>query len=328
METAHARIKVMRLVLIAGTIIMLFKFLAWYLTDSNAVLTDALESVVNVLAGGVALYALHYASKPKDHDHPYGHGKIEFFSTGFEGGMIAVAGLVMTVKGVLAFFEHNELEKLDWGVWITGLSGIGNYMLGTLLIRKSKQLHSVTLAADGKHLLTDTYSSIGLVLGLIAMYYTEMYWIDAVITLLFGLMITVTGFKLIQESVFNLLDTADYEKLTHIIDFLNTKRTDNWIDLHNLRVVKYGSVVHVDCHMTYPWYYTLEQVHAEVERVADLVKAELPHEVEFFIHTDPCRPKSCAICALEDCPERKMRFQKKLEWSLENVLPNHSHSAE
>ena len=328
MESALARIRVMRLVLICGTIIMLFKFLAWYLTASNAVLTDALESVVNVLAGGVALYALHYASKPKDHDHPYGHGKIEYFSTGFEGGMIAVAGLVMTVKGVLALFEHNELQKLDWGVGITAVSGIANYLLGSLLIRKGKELHSVTLVADGKHLLTDTWSSIGLVAGLVIMYFTEMFWIDAVITVGFGIMITVTGFKLIQESVFNLLDTADNEKLTHIISLLNSKRVGNWIDLHNMRVLKYGSVVHVDCHMTFPWFYTLEQVHEEVENVARLVTEELPHEVEFFIHTDPCRPKACAICSLNHCKERKMPFQRRLEWTVENVLPNRSHSAE
>jgi len=325
---ALKRIQVMRFVLISGILIMAFKFLAWYLTRSNAILTDALESVVNVAAGFFALYALHYAGKPKDHDHPYGHGKIEYFSSGFEGGMIAIAGLVMAVKGGWVLFEPRELKQLDVGVYLSALSGVANFLLGTLLIKRGKEWHSTTLVADGKHLHSDTWSSVGLVLGLIIIYFTGWYWLDAVITILFGIVIMVTGIKLIKESIFNLLDTADYEKLGTIITLLNKERTDNWIDLHNMRVVKYGAVVHVDCHMTFPWYYTLNEVHSEVEKVASIVTEAMSHEVEFFIHTDPCKVKSCSICPIKDCKKRQSSFQKRLDWTLDNVLPNASHTME
>ncbi|MCD6017356.1 MAG: cation diffusion facilitator family transporter [Bacteroidetes bacterium] len=317
----------MKLTLIVGFLLMCLKFLAFYLTQSNAILTDAIESIVNVLAGSFALYSLYYAAKPKDEDHPYGHGKIEFLSTGVEGGMVTLAGLAMTIKGIHSFFDPNNLQNVDIGLGISLFSGIVNYFLARTLIKKGMLLHSSTMVADGKHLLTDTWSSAGLVLGLIIIYFTNLFWIDYVITIGLGIFITVTGFHLIKESIFNLLDKADYGKIEHLISVLNVKRNPSWIDIHNLRVVKYGSVVHVDCHMTLPWYYTLEESHKEVDSLDKLVTTEFSHEIEFFIHADPCVPKSCSICEIHDCKVRKDNFVKRLEWKMGNVLPDEKHTA-
>ena len=197
--------------------------------------------------------------------------------------------------------------------------------MARLLMKRGKDLNSATLIADGKHLLTDTWSSIGLVIGLLIIYFTHLYWIDTVVTVLLGLLIIYTGFGLIKESVFNLLDKTDYVKIEHLIELLNRERKDNWIDIHNLRVVKYGSVVHVDCHMTLPWYYTLEEAHNEVEALDKLARAGVNHEIEFFIHADPCLPISCSICQISDCKVRKQPFSKKLTWKMENVLPDAKH---
>jgi divalent metal cation (Fe/Co/Zn/Cd) transporter len=147
-----------------------------------------------------------------------------------------------------------------------------------------------------------------------------------VITIGLGVFIAITGFKLIKESIFNLLDKADYGKIEHLISVLNTKRNPSWIDIHNLRVVKYGSVVHVDCHMTLPWYYTLEESHKEVDDLDKLATKEFSHEIEFFIHADPCLPKSCSICEMKDCKVRKNDFVKRLEWNMSNVLPDTKHT--
>lgn len=315
----------MKWVLLVGTLLMAIKFFAYYVTHSNAILTDAIESIVNVLAGMFALYSLYYAAKPKDEDHPYGHGKIEFMSSGVEGGMIFLAGVAMLIKGVMAFFHPQELEKLDIGLALTLVSGLVNYLMARILIKKGTELHSSTMTADGKHLLTDTWSSAGLVLGLVIIYFTKLFWIDAVVTVLLGLLIVYTGFGLIKESVFNLLDKADYAKLDHLIELLNKERKLSWIDIHNLRVVKYGSVVHVDCHMTLPWYYSLEEAHREVDALGKLAMQNFNYEVEFFIHADPCLPVSCAICQLTACKERKHPFVKKLEWTMQNVLPDTKH---
>lgn len=320
------KIKTMKWVLIIGFLLMVLKFLAFYLTHSNAILTDAIESIVNVLAGSFALYSLYFASKPKDADHPYGHGKIEFFSTGVEGGMITLAGIVMVLKGISAFFYPNNIDNLTIGILISFFSGLVNFILAKILIKKGNLLNSSALVADGKHLLTDTWSSIGLIVGLILIYFTNIFFIDYIITIGLGLFIIYTGFQLLKESVFNLLDKADYIKIKHLISILNSNRKPSWIDIHNLRVVKYGSVVHVDCHMTLPWYYTLEEAHREVDALDQLAKVEFDNEIEFFIHSDPCLPLSCKICEINSCKERNFEFVKKLEWKMENVLPDSKHS--
>ena len=326
MNNSTTKINTMKLTLIVGGLLMGLKFLAYYLTQSSAILTDAIESIVNVLAGSFALYSLYYAAKPKDEDHPYGHGKIEFLSTGVEGGMVTLAGVAMTIKGISAFFNPHDLQNIDIGLGISFFSGIVNFLLARVLIKKGTALNSSTMVSDGKHLLTDTWSSAGLVLGLIVIYFTNLFWIDYVITIGLGIFISITGFKLIQESIFNLLDKADYGKIEHLISVLNTKRNPSWIDIHNLRVVKYGSVVHVDCHMTLPWYYTLEESHKEVDDLDKLATTEFSHEIEFFIHADPCLPKSCSICEMKDCKVRKNDFVKRLEWNMSNVLPDTKHT--
>lgn len=322
------KIRTMKIVLAIGFVLMILKFLAFLLTSSNAILTDAIESIVNVLAGSFALYSLYYAAKPKDEDHPYGHGKIEFLSTGVEGGMVTLAGIAMLIKGILAFFNPHDLKNIDIGLIISVFSGAVNYAMARVLIKKGTELHSSTMVADGRHLLTDTWSSIGLVIGLIVIYFTHLFWIDYVITIGLGFLIVYTGFHLLKEAVFNLLDKADYGKIEHLIGVLNSKWKESWIDIHNLRVVKYGSVVHVDCHMTLPWYYTLEEAHAEVDAVDKLATQEFNHEIEFFIHSDPCLPKSCSVCTMHDCKVRKHPLVKKLDWNLSNVLPDAKHTAQ
>ncbi len=318
----------MKFALIVGLLLMALKFLAYYLTGSNAILTDAVESIVNVLAGSFALYSLYYAAKPKDEDHPYGHGKIEFLSTGIEGGMVTLAGIGMTIKGISAFFNPHTLNHIDIGLGISLFSGTVNYLLAKSLIKKGRNLHSPSMMADGKHLMTDTWSSIGLVIGLVIIYFTNLVWIDYVITIGLGVFISVTGVRLIKESVVNLLDKADYDKIEKLITVLNAKRKESWIDIHNLRVVKYGSVVHVDCHMTLPWYFTLEESHKEVDDLDKLVTKEFSHEIEFFIHADPCVSKSCSVCIMPDCKVRKHELVHKLEWTMANVLPDAKHTLE
>lgn len=321
------KIRTMKLVLIVGAALMAFKFAAWYLTNSGAILTDAVESIVNVLAGSFALYSLYYAAKPKDEDHPYGHGKIEFLSTGVEGGMIFIAGLAMMAQGALSFLQPHEVENIGIGLVITVFSGAVNFLLARVLIGKGTRLNSSTMVADGKHLMTDTLSSAGVLLGLVLIWLTHQFWIDYVITIVLGAFIAYTGFQLIREAVTNLLDKADYGKIEHLINVLNSKRKESWIDIHNLRVVKYGSVMHVDCHMTLPWYFTLEEAHTEVDAVDKLATQEFNHEIEFFIHSDPCLPKSCSICCMHDCKVRKHSLVKKLEWDITNVLPDRKHTA-
>jgi cation diffusion facilitator family transporter len=324
-ESNLFKIKTMRLMLIFSILIMGVKFVAYIITHSNAILTDALESIINVVAGSFALFSVYYAAQPKDENHPYGHGKIEYLAVGIEGGLIIIAGGAIFIKSIMGFFHPKAIESVDIGVFISIFAGVANYFMGTFLIKKGKSHNSSLMVADGKHLMTDTVSSIGLIIGLIIIYYTKIYWLDNLIAIFFGVYIFVTGYKLLKESVNNLLDEADYEQLNTVVEILNSNRREKWIDMHNLRVLKYGSHLHIDAHITLPWYDNLEASHAEVTAVENLITDKLEGEVEFFIHADPCLPLSCPICPIKDCSVRKGVFVKQLIWNLENMLPDRKH---
>ena len=325
-ESNKFKIKTMRTMLFFSMVVMAVKFAAFLLTHSNAILTDAFESIINVAAGAFALFSIYFASQPKDENHPYGHGKMEYFSAGLEGGLILIAGSYVIVKSAFNVSHPIQIHSLDIGLYLSAFAGFCNYLMGTYLLKQGKIHNSTLMIADGKHLISDTVSSVGLVIGLIIIFFTKIVWLDNVIAIIFGLFIFYTGYKLLKESVNNLLDEADYGKLNELIEILNKNRREKWIDIHNLRVLKYGSHLHVDAHITLPWYDNLDDSHSEVSAVENLIKEKLEGEVEFFIHADPCLPVSCPVCIMKNCKLRKAEFVKCLDWTLENVLPDQKHS--
>lgn len=324
-NSGKIKIRTLRLTLAFSFLLLAIKFFAYFLTHSIAVLSDALESIVNVVAGAFALYSIYFSSQPKDEEHPYGHGKMENLSAGFEGALIFIAGISIIAEAIYASFFPPALKQLDVGVALSGFAGMCNFIMGTYLVKRGKHFNSLTMIADGKHLVSDTISSIGLILGLGLIYFTNLFWIDNLLGVVFGSVILFTGFKLIRESVTNLLDKADIEILNRLITVLNSNRRSKWIDMHNLRILKYGSCLHVDAHLTLPWYNSLEEAHKEMTAVENAVKNNMGNEIEFFIHADPCLPTSCSVCSIENCTERKQPFIKKISWSIENLLPDSKH---
>lgn len=316
----------MQKVLLGGLLIMALKLWAYFITHSNAVLTDALESIINIITGIFALFSLYYAARPKDEDHPYGHGKIELMSAGFEGGLILISGILIIAKSIYGFFHPHAIARLDIAALLSFVAGAANYIMGKYLINLGKKHQSVIMIADGKHLISDTISSIGLVIGLLVIHFTSLLWLDQVIAIIFGGFILFTGYKLVKQSINGLLDEADYENLEKLITVLNTNRKVKWIDMHNLRVLKYGHTLHIDAHITLPWYDNLENTHNEVISVEQLIKEKIHEEIEFFIHSDPCIPSSCAICNVKNCSYRSQPFERKLNWTLKNLLPNKKHT--
>ncbi|MDX5348365.1 MAG: cation diffusion facilitator family transporter [Hymenobacteraceae bacterium] len=312
-------------VVAVGSLLMAAKFVAYFVTHSNAILTDALESIINVVAGGFALYSLILSAKPKDANHPYGHGKIEFISATLEGSLIITAGAVIIFKSVYNFFSPPELEQLDIGIILTVVAGLVNYAVGFITERKGHKTHSLTLIAGGKHLKSDAYSTAGLVVGLLIIYVTGYLWLDSVIAIIFGGIICFTGYRILRASVAGIMDEADYELLKEIVKVLNDNRRENWIDIHNLRVIKYGSTLHIDCHLTVPWYLNVKEAHDEVEAVHELIRNHFERNIEFFIHLDPCIESQCWICRKENCEVRQHPFRKQIEWEFENVISNKKH---
>jgi cation diffusion facilitator family transporter len=302
------------------------KFSAWFITHSVAILSDALESIINVVAGAFACYSIYLTGKPKDENHPYGHGKVEFFSIGFEGAMIFIAGCLILFKAGQYFFVPAALEDVGKGIWIIAATAFGNLLLGIYLIRSGKQLSSLTISGNGQHIMTDVYSSGGLVAALLLIHFTGWLWVDPLASALMGVLILVKGYQLLRRSISGLMDEADMKVVDHVISILSTHRQPEWIDVHNMRVQQYGNNYHIDCHLTLPYYLELNEAHEDIKAIETLVNTEFTSgETEFFIHIDPCVFSCCHYCQLKKCPVRQHEFTGLIPWTKENVLPNRKH---
>lgn len=312
---------------VAGISVLLLgiKFAAYYLTHSVAILTDALESIVNVTAGFIGLYSLYVSAKPRDSDHPYGHGKAEFLSAAVEGTLILTAGVLIIYKAISNLITPHAVSQLDYGMLLILSSGLINLGLGYFSYRQGRRNNSLALEASGKHLMSDSYSTFGLIAGLLLLYFTKEAWIDSAVAILFGIIIIYTGYRILRNSIAGIMDEADQHLLQKLVVLLNRKRPANWIDLHNLRIIKYGSVLHLDCHLTIPWYLNVHEAHQEMEMLSKEVRDEFGESVELFVHTDGCLPFSCKICTKRECSERKHNFEKQIEWTMENILANKKH---
>lgn len=314
-----------RILILVAIILFIVKIVAWFLTNSLAILTDALESIVNIVAGFLGLYSLNLAAKPKDADHPYGHGKVEFLSAGVEGSMILIAGFFIIYKALQSFFYPHTIAKLDFGIYMIAATALVNFILGKICISTGKRNNSLQLIAGGKHLITDTYSTSGILIGLVVIYFTDLVFIDSLIACLVAIIIIYTGYKIVRVSIAGIMDEADEKLLKDFVSLLNKHRQENWIDLHNMRIIKYGSTLHCDCHLTVPWYLNVNEAHAEIEALASLIKNEFGEAVELFVHSDPCRDYSCKICSKHDCMVRQHPFEKRITWTIKNISRDAKH---
>jgi cation diffusion facilitator family transporter len=296
------------------------------MTRSVSILTDALESTVNVIAGFIGLYSLYVAAKPRDEDHPYGHGKAEFLSAAVEGTLIIVAGLVIIYESIQNFIYPHALDQLDEGIILVAVTATINFIVGFISIRHGQQNNSLALIASGKHLQADTYTTLGIIVGLLLIRLTGVTMIDNFTAIVFSFINIYTGYRILRSSLAGIMDEADSELLQKMLAILNANRRKHWIDLHNLRVIKYGGQLHIDCHLTVPWYLNVIEAHTEVEELGNLIKREFGDIIELFVHTDPCLDFSCSICTDSACTVRKKPFKTQVPWTLENVLQDKKHS--
>lgn len=305
---------------------MFVKFTAYFLTNSTAILTDALESIINVVASGFAFYSVYLASLPRDFEHPYGHGKIEFFSAGFEGSLIITAALIIIWQAVIGLFYPKPLERLDVGLYLVALSMLINGTVGIMLQKFGKKYDSLTLIADGKHLFSDAISSLLLIIGIGIIILTKQPWLDSVISLLFASLLLKEGYVLVRKSIAGLMDELNPQSVKEVLNILVQKKKPHWIDVHNLRVQHYGANWHIDCHLTLPYYLDLRQTHTEVEYFREILVNYTGKEVEIFVHIDPCLPpENCQACSYQDCPVRERPYLKSPEWTVENLVKDIKH---
>jgi cation diffusion facilitator family transporter len=290
-----------------------------------SVLSDTLESVVNIIATIVGSYSMYIAAKPKDKDHPYGHGKAEFVSSAFQGSLIIGVGCLIIYESIDSFIHPSTLHNLGNGLWLLIVIAIVNISTALFVMRIGKKNNSMALVTSGKLFLIDFFTTTSVAIGLLILIITDIQKVDSIIAILLGGWVLYDGYKILRASLAGIMDEADMALLENVIAEINENRNEQWIDLHNLRVIKYGALLHIDCHLTMPWYLNVNEAHEAMDQFTDLIKSKFGDTVEFFIHIDGCMPFSCAICSISNCEKRKHAMQQKLDWSMENVLANHKH---
>ncbi|MBK9294186.1 MAG: cation transporter [Oligoflexia bacterium] len=314
------RVRIGVISLITGIIIFILKWIAFFITSSTALKSDAIESVVNIVAAVFALGAIIFAGKPADKTHPYGHGKIEYFSAAFEGGMISIAAIFIMYEAIKAFIEQPQLKELNLGLAINTVAGLFNGLLGLYLINSGKKQKSKAIEADGHHVLSDFYTTLGILVALLVVKFTSLWWLDPLIAVVVSLLLAWTGFKLVKNSAAALLDEEDEGLIKKILAHVNTSRTNDIISIHALRTMRSGRFTHVDIHITVPEFYETGRAHDLTESFGQKIINDLKIEGEFHSHIDPCHRLYCEKCAVEPCPVRAKNFIKQQEITLAEAL--------
>lgn len=314
MDKSKETLRIQSWILFIAVLLFSIKIIAWWITRSVAILTDALESIVNVIAGLVGLYSLSIAYKPRDTNHPYGHGKAEFLSAAIEGTLIMLAGVFIIYEAITQLIHPRVLQQLNYGILLIGISAIINFIVGMYAVKKGRSNNSEALQASGHHLQSDTYSTLAIMLGLVLIFLTHIHQLDSIVAIIMSLVIMFIGYRIARKSVAGIMDEADEKILGKVIALLNNSRLPNWIDIHNLRVIKFGNVLHVDCHMTVPWFLNVREAHDEIDSLRKLIQSEFGSVMEFFVHSDGCIPNCCPVCIKNDCKVRQYPFIKKIEW--------------
>jgi cation diffusion facilitator family transporter len=319
------RMRAITLSFIISICLMGLKFFTYRLTLSSAVLSDALESIINVVASGFAIVSVWLSAKPPDPEHPYGHGKIEYFSAGFEGALIIFAAAGIFWAGIKHLISPRTLPHIEQGLVILCIASAANLLLGLYLLRVGKHTESVTLVADGKHVIADVYTSIAVLIGLALVSITGWLWIDGFVACLVGMNILITGSQLIRQSFSRLMDASDVQLLDRIASHLEKHRKPEWIDIHKLRAWQAGNFIHIDLHLVLPKDLPMEVAHHEADAVEKLLTNEFNGNASVLVHMDPCNPSYCPICAMEICQWRSKTSDRKQPWHSDHLARSRSH---
>jgi len=309
----------MAVALLVSVGLMGLKLYGYLITGSSAILSDALESIINVVASGFGLVSVRLSAKPADESHPYGHGKIEFFSAGFEGALIILAAAGIFFQGIKQILNPHQLAHLDVGLSFLVAAALGNLVMGFVELRIAKRTKSLVLEADGKHLLTDVYTSGVVLVGLALVYFTGWFRFDGIVACIAGINIVFMGTKLVRKGFGELMHTSDPELLDEICNLLSRHKKDIWIDIHRLRSWRSGKKIHVDFHLILPKDLPLEEGHREVKELENVFNAHFEGMSDILIHLDPCLEPECPVCGHDFCDTRRERRIHERIWNRQTL---------
>jgi cation diffusion facilitator family transporter len=278
--------KYIYLSVLASILTIVLKSSAAYITDSVGLFSDAMESVVNLAAALMALYIMRIAFTPPDKKHPFGHTKAEYFSSFVEGFLILFASLAIITSAYKKILYPNKIEQIGIGLFISVIASIINLGVGVLLIKMGKKLNSIILEADGKHLLTDVWTTAGVLVGLIVVQLTDLYILDPIIGLLVALNIIYTGVKLIRDSISGFMDTAVSEQDEELIKNIINSICKEPIQFHSLYTRQSASKIFITFHLLVPDEWSIALGHTLTLELENKIKNRF-NGSEVFIHLEP-----------------------------------------
>jgi cation diffusion facilitator family transporter len=315
----NIRIWAAALTFIVSLIVLTIKFMAFHKTGSQSIYSDALESVVNVITAVVGVIVVYYASKPADVDHPYGHGKVEYFSAAFEGGLISFASLFVFIEAIKAHVENAPMRELGSGISLIATAGAINFVFGLALARTGKKYASPTLRAAGVHLMVDFWTTLGAIVGVALVYFTDIIWIDRVVAILLGIYMAISGVRLVLQSLSGLLDAEDLILLQRLAEIFEKNVGEGIIQIHHTKVIRSGWFHHIDAHVVVPEFWSIEKAHDRLDIFEHKVINEYEYGGEANFHLDPCKRKYCSVCDYSDCPVRVKPFEARMPVVLEHL---------
>lgn len=298
--------------LVVGIVVMVAKFWAHNLTDSQGVYSDAMESIVNVMAAALSLFVVYYSARPVDTDHPYGHGKVEYFSSAFEGGLIFFAAFFIIVEAVKALMNGPQLHDLGAGTVILTVAGVTNFLLGLYLRQVGRRYNSAALVASGEHVMSDFWTSAAVIASLVVMNYFGWFWLDLTIAFAAGIWLAWTGIRLVRESISGLMDEEDLSLLKQLAEVFQRHAGHGIIQIHHTKIIRSGWFHHIDAHVVVPEFWSVEEAHDKVKAFESKFISDYKYDGEANFHLDPCERKYCSVCDYNECPVRQSAFVERM----------------
>lgn len=305
--------------IVISFLVLFFKFMAYYKTKSGALFADAIETLVNVAASLVSFWAIYMASKPKDENHPYGHGKFEYLSSSFEGGMVFIAGLGLFIESVRLFLQPRMPENLNQGLLWVSVGSFLNLALGLYLYYVGKKTQSVTIKASSVHVLSDIATTVGSMIGFTLAVTTGLVWFDSVSSLVVAVLLLVGAFRILRSSLAVLVDEQDDVSLEELARAFSSSQRPGIIDIHDVRMIRSGNFHHIDAHVVVPRFWDIQKSHDFLSEFEAAVVREYHLEGEIAFHLDPCRKEYCQNCQLAICPLRTEPFQAAIPLTKEKL---------
>jgi len=270
-----------------GILMLGIKWYAYHLTGSTAILSDAAESVIHVIGVGFAVFSLWYSFQPADEEHTYGHHKISYFSAGFEGGLIILAAIFIIYVSIKRLIFGIEISNLDKGTYFTFTASVINLILGLYLVWKGKKSNSIILIANGKHVLTDSWTSFGVVGGLLLTWLTGWLPFDPIVAIIAALNILWSGGKLVRQSIGGLMDEGDKNTADAIRKILNQETTSKGLEYHQFRIRESGNIIWLEFHLLFPKGTLLEDAHNTATELERSIKKNLKTQANITTHLEP-----------------------------------------